>query len=251
MSRPDDRDLGVKAMLDPFVARWAPPGDPASAVTRGRRRRAFRASAAALTVAVFVGAVAWAATTMGRDVQSVTSTEPRLVGDREYFHADDVTTLVDHGDGFEIAFPAGWTAAEGRINDWVSSPREILALATYPLRPGGEAVTDGQVPSNAMDDLGPDDAFIWVNDGGDGGDRLPARPSVFGPMMVCVDGSALCPDPEGRALGIQGVRAWWMYFGDGGRTVYVFVAMGEERFRDPGGSRAVWDVLDSLRIEPF
>jgi hypothetical protein len=250
MSRQDERDLRLRALLDPLVDRWDPQGDPSAAVARGGRRQALRGAAAVLTVVVFVGVVAWGASTMGRDAESVPPAQSRVAGDRAYLVDGDVTTLTDHGDGFEVTYPEGWIAAEERINDWVSSPREILALATYPLRPGGEAVTDGQVPSNAMDDLGPADAFIWVNDGGSADARVPERPVASGPVTVCGTGRALCPDPEGRSLGIDGVRAWWTYFGDHGRLLYVFVAMGEDRFQDPVEAQEVWDVLDTLIVEP-
>ena len=159
-------------------------------------------------------------------------------------------TLHDEGDGFSVTYPADWSASDVPVNTWVSSPREILALATYPLRPGGEAVTDGQVPSNAMDDLGPSDAFIWVNDGGSADARVPERPIPARPATVCDTGRELCPDPEGRSLGIDGVRAWWLYFEDHGRLLYVFVAMGEDRFQDPVRAQEVWDVLDTLLVEP-
>jgi hypothetical protein len=90
--------------------------------------------------------------------------------------------------------------ADERINTWVSSPFKILALATYRLRPGGEAVIDAQVPSNAIDDLGPNDIFIWLNDGGDARPNFPKRPDRFAQPELCGDNFArLCPDDEGGA----------------------------------------------------
>jgi hypothetical protein len=182
-------------------------------------------------------------------VESMEFSQP--LDDGRWMESDGSSfTLHDEDDAFTITYPSDWIVSDVPVNTWVSSPREILALATYPLRPGGEAVTDGQVPSHAMEDLGPSDAFIWVNDGGSVGDRPPERPVPFGPATVCGVGRDLCPDPEGRSLGIGGVRAWWIYFEDQGRLIYVFVAMGEDAFPDPALAAAPWAILDSLVLEP-
>jgi hypothetical protein len=160
-------------------------------------------------------------------------------------------TLHDEGDLFTVTYPVDWIAAEERINTWVSSPAEILALATYPLRPGGEAVIDAQVPSHAIEDLGPDDIFIWVNDGGDDGPGFPERPGTLSPSRLCGHNFAsLCPDPEGRTLDISGIRAWWLRFGDSGRGIYVFVGIGERAYQDPARAQLAWDVVNSLIFLP-
>src|SRR4029453_15177664 len=127
----------------------------------------------------------------------------------------------------------------------VSDPREILAMATYPLRPGGEGAIDAQVPSKALADLGPNDMFIWVpeRDGADA--SYPPRPASFSPEAIC-SGYADCE--QGRALGLQGIRAWWYYFRDGDHGVYVFVGMGETVYQDQARSHEAWEILDSLRF---
>lgn len=166
-------------------------------------------------------------------------------------------TLHDEDDRFTVTYPADWLVADKRINDWVCSPFEILALATYPLRPGGEAVTDGQLPSNAVEDLGPNDILIWVNDSGNacGGTReagsgagFPERPERFGPLNVCGDFDRLC-ETEGQDQ-VPGIRGWWMAFEEAGRGFYVFVGMGEQAFQEPTSAQRAWDVLDSLRFLP-
>jgi hypothetical protein len=155
-------------------------------------------------------------------------------------------TLHDESDLFTVTYPASWLVADRLINTWVSDPHEILSLATYPLRPGGHAVTDGQVPSNAIDDMGPDDVFIWVNeDTSGGGEGYPARPGSLSPETICEN--TRCVD--GQALGIEGIRAWWTYFGDEGRGIYVFVGMGDDAYRGPTLGEA-WAVVDSLRFAP-
>jgi hypothetical protein len=140
------------------------------------------------------------------------------------------------------------------INTWVSSPREILAMATYPLRSGGEAVTDFQLPSHAIDDLGPNDLLIWVNEAGSG-DGFPSRPEKFEPSTPCEAWSRLCPEPTGTDVwsGLDhppDVHGWWLGFHDNGRGFYVFVGMGQRAFEDPARARQVWDVLDTLAVDP-
>lgn len=169
------------------------------------------------------------------------------------------TTLHDESDLFTVTYPVDWMASAEPINDWVCSPFEILALATYPLRPGGEAMMDAQLPSHAVEDLGPDDMLIWLNENGstcggvrEGGDqsRFPERPAAFEPSNVCGDFDGLCPDPVGRETGVPGIRGWWIAFRDGDRSFYVFVGMGEQAFSDPARAQQAWDVLDSLRFLP-
>jgi hypothetical protein len=175
----------------------------------------------------------------------------------------DRTTLHDEDDGFTVTYPAGWLASDVPINDWVCSPFEILSLATYPLRPGGEAVVDFQLPSRAVEDLGPNDILIWVNDSGSscGGTRraggpsgFAERPAHFQPSEPCGgdDWSRLCPEPSGRVLRltIPGIHAWWFGFADQGRGFYVFVGMGDRAFADPARAQQAWDVLDSLGLLP-
>jgi hypothetical protein len=181
--------------------------------------------------------------------ESLVFSEPLDAAGRWTETTEASVTLHDADDGFSVAYPLDWVPSEVPVNTWVSSPFEILALATYPLRPGGHGVTDGQVPSNAIDDLGPDDVFIWVNDGGEG-DGFPPRPDSLDHAALCGGAELLCRDLEGRDLGIPDVRAWWFYFEDHGRGIYVFVAMGEDAFQDPARSQAAWDVVNSLGFMP-
>lgn len=165
---------------------------------------------------------------------------------------DERTTLHDEVDLFTVTFPSEWMPADEPINTWLSSPFEILALATYPLRPGGEAVNDAQVPSLAIEDLGPNDIFIWMLDAGDEA-GFPPRPARFEPSEPCQsdDWDQLCPEPEGRGpLDIPGIRSWWLGFHDAGRGFYVFVGMGEQVYADPARAELAWEVLDSLRFLP-
>jgi hypothetical protein len=174
----------------------------------------------------------------------------RLANVERWTETDGVrTTLHDENDLFTVTYPNDWVVSDQPIQPKLSSPFEILALATYPLRPGGEAVADFQLPSNAVEDLGPNDILIWLNDAGKGND-MPARPSAFGPSTPCDDWSRLCPEPKGDWIPTPGIHGWWMGFHDAGRKFYVFVGMGEQAYADPARAQLAWDVLDSLRFLP-
>jgi hypothetical protein len=169
----------------------------------------------------------------------------------------DVLTTREDEDFFEVTYPAGWHVSPSPINDWVCSPYEILALATYPLRPGGQAVTDFQLPSHAIEDLGPNDILIWLNENGSacagtrdsaGPSGFPDRPTHLGPVQVCGDFDLLCPS-DGRGQ-VPGIRSWWIAFNDAGRSFYVFVGMGEAAYSNPDRQQQAWDVLDSLDFLP-
>jgi hypothetical protein len=178
----------------------------------------------------------------------------RLASVERWAETDGVrTTLHDEDDRFTVTYPPDWSVSDVPINDWVSSPSEILAIATYPLRAGGEAVVDFQLPSNAVEDLGPNDILIWVNETDDAG-AFAERPARLEPSEPCggEDWRRLCPEPTGRTprLSIPGIHAWWLGFGDAGRGFYAFVGMGEQAHADPARAQLAWDVLDSLRFLP-
>lgn len=179
----------------------------------------------------------------------------RLASIERWTETDGVrTTLHDENDFFTVTYPSDWIVSDEPIQPMLGSPFEILALATYPLRPGGEAVIDFQLPSNAVEDLGPDDILIWLNDAGEG-NGMPARPSAFEPSTPCENWSRLCSEPHGDWMRgfdhpIPGIHGWWLGFHDAGRQFYVFVGMGEKVYPDPARAQLAWDVLDSLRFSP-
>jgi hypothetical protein len=179
----------------------------------------------------------------------------RLANVERWTETDGVrTTLHDENDLFTVTFPNDWLVSDQPIQPNLSSPFEILALATYPLRPGGEAVIDFQLPSNSVEDLGPNDILIWLNDAGEG-NGMPPRPSAFGPSTPCENWSRLCPEPQGDWMRgfdhpIPWIHGWWLGFHDAGRQFYVFVGMGEQAYADPARAQLAWDVLDSLRFLP-
>jgi hypothetical protein len=196
-----------------------------------------------------------AASTKDRMAAAAVAESVRLANVERWTETDGVrTTLHDEKDLFTVTYPNDWLVSDQPIQPNLSSPFEILALATYALRPGGEAVVDFQLPSNAVGDLGPSDILIWLNDAGEG-NGMPARPSAFGPSTPCENWTRLCPDPEGDWMRgfdhpIPGIHGWWIGFHDVGREFYVFVGMGEQAYADSTQAQLAWDVLDSLRFLP-
>lgn len=243
MSDQNTRDERVGELLDRAVRDLAaePRVDPIMRV--GDRRRGAQVAASVTVVVVFVGGLVWAATQIraGRATAPADSSTPTP------------TVYRDDQHGFSVAVPPGWQVAAKPLNTWVSSPHEILSMGTYALRPGGHAVTDFQLPSHAVEDLGPNDILIWVNEAGDAA-GFAERPASFEPSQPCGgdDWSRLCPEPSGRSLRltIADVHAWWLGFADAGRGFYVFVGMGAQAYADPMRAQIPWEILDSLSFDP-
>jgi hypothetical protein len=237
---------------------------PIEYLVQNARRRWFRVGLACLGAGVFVVATVWAVAYVGAGSRrsageggsaGVQTTDSAGLSKRDRVaEADgDRITLHDADDRFTVAYPPDWVVSDRPINTWVSSPHEILAIATYPLRPGGDAVVDFQLPSHAVEDLGPDDMLIWVSESGDPR-GFADRPARFEPSEPCGgdDWTRLCPEPTGDTirLNVPGIHAWWIGFKDQGRGFYAFVGMGGEAFADPARAQQAWDVLDSLRFLP-
>src|SRR4051794_11386580 len=87
--------------------------------------------------------------------------------------------------GLTVALPPGWSAAARSLTPELSDPREVLAVATYPLRYRPTACA--HVAGSALRDLGPDDAFVTLQERGvDPGSQwpdFPERPPHFGPQL--------------------------------------------------------------------
>jgi hypothetical protein len=157
----------------------------------------------------------------------------------------------DDEDGLTITPPEDWFVADAPVNAELASPFEILTVATFPLRTGGVGMADQLMPRTAVEDVGPNDIFIWVLEDPDG-NGYPARPKTFEPAAICggaEEGYRICPEPTGRGLGLPGMRAWSLAFQDAGRSIRVSVAMGEATFADPSRAELAWAVLDSLALD--
>lgn len=150
-----------------------------------------------------------------------------------------VTEVSQHG--LFVALPAGWQAAPSSLTPHLTDPREELAVATFPLRyhEGGCA----HMPVSALQDLGPRDAFVTLQERGIGATEngFPARPGHFGPALGGTSEAQQCT-PSGR------FGDHWFTFRDAGRFFHVLVAFGPDVPADVR-TRA-WAILDSLRVDP-
>jgi hypothetical protein len=151
------------------------------------------------------------------------------------------TTYRDAVEGYSVRYPAQWQRARTRLTPHLANPREILTLATFPLRPGGDGCA--HMPTRALRDLGPRDVLVTVQERAGSSAGFPGRPAHFslsGP-----------PDrTEAQACAGRGARfaAYGLEFAERHRGFHVIVALGSDA---PERSRAdAVAVLDSLRVRP-
>lgn len=201
-----------------------------------------RASAPVLAIAVAAGVLVplWLLSSLGGGGGAPTHTDQR-----------ESTTFSDSDRGFSIAYPARWHRATESLTPILSDPKEMISVGTYVLRPGGMCA---QYPSQAIEDLGPTDAMVTVQE-----DqalrpqqsearsavylRFPPRPSHFGP-----DSGHGQDESPGCVHQPKEFFHRWIPFRDQGRTFYAYVAMGTDV--DPAVAREAWGILDSLKLDP-
>lgn len=176
---------------------------------------------------------ACAGTLSGCGVRDERATAPRNAG---WMH------FVDGAVGVRGTYPADWHHARS-ITGFVD-PREVLVLATYPLRGGAEA---GEcAPDHAVEDMTPGGAFIWL---------LEYRP-VRGDPWAEVKPERFPPKPQsfdlGRAALEKGVSCfpgpgYSTTFRAADRPFQLLVAFGG----DPTETRLaeVRDILDTLAFD--
>ncbi len=121
--------------------------------------------------------------------------------------------------------PEGWQVAGAKLTPFLATPVEILSAGTFPMQAGG---TDcAHMPEVAMDDLGPKDALVSLQERSPAGDSFTPRPLSFGPLLTGITpGDAFeCIDEDER--GDVGTLLWHA-FRDGDRGLYLLVVMGTE-----------------------
>jgi hypothetical protein len=145
--------------------------------------------------------------------------------------------------GIVVDLPAGWQRAATSLTPGLFDPREELSVGTFPLhyRRTGCA----HVPTSALEDLRPPDAFITLQERGlDAGSSwldFPPRPDHFGPELGDTSEAVACA-PGGR------FTDHWFGFTDGDRHFHVLVAFGPDA--TAGVQNEAWGILDSLKIDP-
>jgi hypothetical protein len=156
-------------------------------------------------------------------------------------HATRWRTISDPRHGLNFELPSGWQRARVNLTPHLVDPREVLSVGTFPLRyrPGGPCA---QFPVSALEDLGPRDAFITIQERGRGSAAgFPPRPRHFGPRLGgpseapgCVPGKSFTDH--------------WFTFADGGRHFHVLVVFGSAA--NGAVERQAWHILDSLEVDP-
>jgi hypothetical protein len=147
-----------------------------------------------------------------------------------------MTTQTSHG--FTVTYPDDWMPASEILTPTLTDPREIFAIGTYPLRSGG--ANCAQYPVNAIEDLGPTDALIWLSERQRDSGSAPNRPADFEAWMNerPVDDSPDCLGSVKDFIHHAGE------FSNAGRTFDLYVAYGT------GASQAtlseLWAILNSM-----
>jgi hypothetical protein len=134
-------------------------------------------------------------------------------------------------------YPASWSATTAPLTP-VTSPRQLLAIASYPL-PRAPARSDGCRPTEALERLSPRGAFVFVWSYGQLSPRdlahdFPGRPRHF---RLTRFAHYECMGPS-----------YMLRFRDAGRAFQVHVAFGP---RATATTRAtVLRILDGFRVQP-
>jgi hypothetical protein len=151
-------------------------------------------------------------------------------------------TTYQNSDGqFSIRYPSTWERSVQRLTPILTDPFEIVSVGTYNMRPGGDLCA--HLPVNALEDLGPTDAFLTIQE--EGHPQLadyPSRPIEFklGPPNEQFDGVACVRDPTALAQ-------WWLSFRDGNRAFYVLVALGKSASEET--RQQVLQTLNSFHVD--
>src|SRR4051794_23332417 len=121
--------------------------------------------------------------------------------------------------GLTVELPDGWQPAASSLTPALVDPRERLSVGTFPLR--YRATGCAHMPSSALADLGPRDAFLTLQerglDPGSDWEDFPPRPEHFGPKPGDASEAAECV-PDAR------FTDHWIWFTDAGRHFHLLVA---------------------------
>lgn len=144
--------------------------------------------------------------------------------------------------GTVVFYPSGWTPASEILTPNLTDPREFFALGTYPLKPGGSNCA--QYPENAIEDLGPTDALIWLAERQQVSRDTPPRPADLQAWMS----AAPVDDSPGCLSGPKDFVHHTAEFTDGGRGFALYVAYGASA--SPETVAEMWRIVDSFQVEP-
>ena len=88
---------------------------------------------------------------------------------------DGSVTYQDPNDAFSVTYPSDWIRAQENLTPRLVDPREILSLETFPMSADGPRSCE-QFPAPAIEDLGPGDAFVSIQDAAAGHGRHSSTP---------------------------------------------------------------------------
>jgi hypothetical protein len=145
--------------------------------------------------------------------------------------------------GLTAMLPPGWHPASSSLTPGLGDPREVLSVGTFPLR--YRELVCAQIPGSALEDLGPGDAFVTLQERGlEPGSTwsdFPPRPAHFGASLAVPSEVSACV-PAAR------FSDHWFGFTDAGRHFHVLVAFGPEASRTTRAQ--AWEILDALVVDP-
>jgi hypothetical protein len=151
--------------------------------------------------------------------------------------------ITDARHGYSVALPAGWYRARRNLTPQLVDPREILSVATYPLRYKRRArCRIPGCPTPALNGFRATDILMSIQE------RVHARTTT----------KDVAIDLERRQAGLgadagsctRGRVVWYAFeaFAEAGRSLYVLVVVGK---RAPARARAdLKRLLRSLRFSP-
>jgi hypothetical protein len=148
--------------------------------------------------------------------------------------------ITDVRHGYSVTLPAGWYRARRNLTPELVDPREILSVASYPLRyQRGARCRISGCPTPALNGFRATDILVSIQE------RVHAGPTV---EDVAIDLRRRQADLERTGSCTRGRVAWYAFdpFAEAGRSLYVLVVMGK---RAPARARAdLKRVIGSLRF---
>jgi hypothetical protein len=135
-----------------------------------------------------------------------------------------------------VRYPADWHRAARSLTPHLTDPREVLSIATFPLR-RGPAGPCAQAPVAALRALGPRDVLISFLERPRPAGEPPGRPRL----------GAAAPMEWGACAGrSERIEQHWTPFRLRGHGFYVFVGFGRRVTAER--RRQAVQVLDSFRV---
>ncbi len=148
--------------------------------------------------------------------------------------------VTDGRHGYSVALPAGWYRAARNLTPNLVDPREILSVATYPLRYKARArCRIPGCPTPALNGFRATDILMSIQE------RTHARRAT---KDVAFDLERRQVVRGGTGNCARGLVAWYAFddFAEAGRSLYVLVVVGKHA---PATARAdLRRVLNSLRF---